>query len=116
MGTDPSSSSSHQTAAAAKRALATASALLLGNTGGLGLGPAPLAPFPPAAQAAVDMSGLPSEVQEAFKTMRNTEDPFLLRDAIKQLSEFPGLDELAFDDPARRVRGWMMPSMVRSIE
>jgi hypothetical protein len=104
---------------AAKRALATATAVVLGGSGGLATSLAPV----PAARAA-DISGLPSEVQEVLKAARNTQDPFLLRDAIKQLSEYPGLDEVAFDDPARRVRacvcvcvglvgGWVVCKLAR---
>lgn len=56
---------------------------------------------------AADLSSLPQEVKTAFAQMKESEekeDPYALRDAVKLLSEYPGLDELTFDLQAREVR------------
>lgn len=79
--------------------------LLVSTTAGSLLGGASLPQSSHA--AAADLSSLPQEVKTAFAQIRESEekeDPYALRDAVKLLSEYPGLDELTFDLQAREVR------------
>lgn len=60
----------------------------------------PLLPLP--AAHAADLSPLPADIKANVLAMREAVLPLNLRDAAKALSETPGLDELSFDDAARR--------------